>query len=235
MVYSFNESPDRGARLLQAHRMAAELIDAAERTGLFRPGVTESQLSRELQAVGRELFGPLRHWHKRIVRSGANTLCTYGDDPPDLVIERDDMLFVDFGPVFGSWEADIGRTYVIGEDPDKIRLRDAVESAWRSGRDYFAANRDRVTGADMYAFASASAAAHGYEYGNWHAGHLIGNFPHELIQGELAENYLHPANRSPLCDPDGSGHPRTWIYEIHFVDRDRGYGGFFEQWLELED
>jgi Xaa-Pro dipeptidase len=234
MIYTFNDTPDRTARLAQAHLMATELVDAAEQAGLFRAGVSESQLSRELQAVGRSLFGPLRHWHKRIVRAGANTLSTYGDDPPDLVVEADDILFIDFGPVFGSWEADIGRTYVIGDDPEKIRLRDSTEAAWQAGRDHFRKCDGRVTGAEMYELAVQAARANGYEYGNWHAGHLIGNFPHEVVQGELRENYLHPGNPTRLCDPDPAGHERTWIYEIHFVDRERGYGGFFEQWLDMD-
>jgi Xaa-Pro dipeptidase len=233
MAYAYNQAADRRARLARAHSMAAELLAAAEEAGLFRAGVSELELSRELQSLGRALFGPFRHWHKRIVRAGRNTLEAYGGDPPDLRIGADDILFLDFGPVFEAWEADIGRTYVIGGDRAKLRLRDAVEAAWNEGRDHFRRNRD-VTGADMYAFACASARAHGYEYGNVHAGHLIGNFPHEVVQGEFVENYLHPDNETRLCDPDRDGNPRTWIYEIHFVDRLRGYGGFFEQWLELD-
>ncbi|MFL6846708.1 MAG: M24 family metallopeptidase [Allosphingosinicella sp.] len=233
MAYRYDEAPDRRARLAEAHRKADKLLRASEAAGLFREGVSELELTREIQALGRQLLGPFRHWHKRIVRAGPNTLETYGGDPPDLRIQADDILFLDLGPVFEAWEADIGRTYVIGSDPDKLRLRDAVEAAWREGRDFFDRNRDSVTGADMYDFAVRSAREHGYEYGNWHAGHLIGNFPHEVVQGELAENYLHAGNDTRLCDPDHDGNPRTWILEIHFIDRARGYGAFFEQWLEL--
>lgn len=235
MSYTYDPAPDRHARLAEAHLMAMQLLGAAERSGLFRAGVSESQLSREIQALGRDLFGTFKHWHKRIVRAGPNTLCTYGGDPPDLVVQADDMIFVDLGPLFGAWEADIGRTYVIGDDPERIRLRDSIEAAWHSGREHFRKNRDSVTGADMYELASAAARAQGYDYGNWHAGHLIGNFPHEIVQGEYRENYLHPGNHGRLADPDSGGRPRSWIYEIHFVDRERGYGGFFEQWLEVEE
>lgn len=234
MNHGYDDAPDRHARLAEAHRMAMALLAAAERSGLFRAGVSESQLSREIQALGREMFGTFKHWHKRIVRAGPNTLSTYGGDPPDVLIQPDDIVFVDLGPLFGSWEADIGRTYVVGEDPEKIRMRDAIEAAWFAGRDHFRENRGSVTGADMYRLAAAAAEAHGYEYGNWHAGHLIGNFPHEIVQGELQENYLHPGNSTRLADPDSGGRPRTWIYEVHFIDRDRGYGGFFEQWLDLD-
>jgi Xaa-Pro aminopeptidase len=181
------------------------------------------------------MFGTFKHWHKRIVRAGANTLSTFGDTPPDLGIEADDIVFVDLGPMFESWEADIGRTFVIGNDPGRIRLRDAIEAAWYEGRDYFKKNRETVTGADMYELAVEAARANRYSYPNWHAGHLIGSFPHEVVQGELSENYLHPGNRLPLSGPDRDGNARTWIYEVHFIDPDRGYGGFFEQWLELDD
>jgi len=235
MTYSFDDTPDRHARLLQAHRMAMDMLGAAERDGLFRAGVTELELSREIQALGQRMFGTFKHWHKRIVRAGPNTLETFGGTPPDLRIQADDMVFVDLGPMFESWEADIGRTYVIGDDPEKIRLREAIEAAWYAGRDYFKANRGTVTGADMYELAAEAARANGYLYANWHAGHLIGNFPHEIVQGELGENYLHPGNPSPLSGPDRDGNPRSWIYEVHFVDPERGYGGFFEQWLELDD
>lgn len=235
MTYSYDPAPDRHARLFEAHRMAMDLLRAAEETGLFRAGVTELELSRELQSLGQKLFGTFKHWHKRIVRAGPNTLSTFGDTPPDLRIEADDMVFVDLGPMFESWEADIGRTYVIGDDPGRIRLRDAIEAAWFEGRDYFRKNRESVTGADMYELAVEAARAHGYCYPNWHAGHLIGSFPHEIVQGELSENYLHPGNCLPLSGPDRDGNPRTWIYEVHFVDPERGYGGFFEQWLELDD
>ena len=234
MTYAYDDSPDRHSKLAEAHRMAMELLESAERSRLFRAGVSEVGLSREIQALGREMFGTFKHWHRRIVRAGPNTLYTCSDDRPDLVVQPEDILFVDLGPMFETWEADIGRTYVIGDDPDRIRMRDSIEAAWRSGRDYFRQNPDRATCADMYELAAEAARSNGYEYANWHAGHLIGNFPHEVIQGDLEENYLHPGNSTRLCDPDSGGRPRSWIYEIHFVDRERGYGGFFEQWLEAD-
>ncbi|MGW1618760.1 Imm21 family immunity protein [Streptomyces sp. NPDC002172] len=40
-----------------------------------------------------ELFGTTRHWHKRIVRSGPNTLKPYRENPPDRVIAADDIVF----------------------------------------------------------------------------------------------------------------------------------------------
>ena len=61
------------------------------------------------------MFGITRHWHKRLVRSGKNTLETARDNPPDRVIEDDDIVFLDFGPIFEEWEADFGRIFVLGK------------------------------------------------------------------------------------------------------------------------
>ena len=69
------------------------------------------------------MFGTTRHWHKRIIRSGPNTLAPYQENPPDRVIGADDIAFADFGPIFEEYEADFGRTYVFGADPAKHRLQ----------------------------------------------------------------------------------------------------------------
>lgn len=100
---------DRMAALLDAQRQAHLLFDEIERS-LVRPGITESALSRDIHALAAERFGVATHWHKRVIRTGPNTLRPYNDEPPDLVIGADDILFVDLGPVFEAWEADFGRT-----------------------------------------------------------------------------------------------------------------------------
>jgi len=41
-------------------------------------------------------------------------------------------------------------------------------------------------------------------------------------------------NPIPLREPDSNGRPRHWILEIHFVDRGREIGGFFEELLTVD-
>ena len=77
---------------------------------MIRAGVSEKELSKEIHELGARRHGIKTHWHKRVVRSGPNTLQPYNENPPDRVIEADDILFVDLGPVFEAWEADFGRT-----------------------------------------------------------------------------------------------------------------------------
>jgi Xaa-Pro dipeptidase len=73
----------------------------------------------------------------------------------------------------------------------------------------------------------------GWEYGGPIAGHLIGVFPHEKIADDKVTLYVHPKNHSRMRMPDASGRQRHWILEIHFVDRARQIGGFYEELLTI--
>src|ERR1041385_567191 len=109
--------------LITAEEKALQLFSAIESRGLITPGKTEHELNTEIFALAKELLGIEKFWHKRIVRAGKNTLQPYNENPPDLILQPDDILFFDFGPIFEDWEADIGKTYVIGnEDQKSTRL-----------------------------------------------------------------------------------------------------------------
>ncbi len=101
-------------KLVLAEQKSKELFNAVEERGLIVPGKSERELTEEIVKLAKDLFGIEQYWHKKIVRTGPNTLQPYSGNPPDLVIQKDDILFLDFGPIFEGWEADLGRTYVIG-------------------------------------------------------------------------------------------------------------------------
>ena len=221
---------DRAARLLEAQAKAAALFDEIERT-LLRPGILESQLSHEIHDLAAERFNTETHWHRRVVRAGANTLRTFWQDQPDLTIQEDDILFLDLGPVFEDWEADFGRTYVLGDDPVKHRLKNDLEPVFRRTKAYFHAHPD-VTGEQLYATACAFSQEAGWTFGGVIAGHLVGEFPHENPP-ERALQLIAPGNSLPLECVDSRGQRRHWILEIHLVDRDRQIGGFYEELLTV--
>lgn len=217
-------------QLIAAEAKAAQLFADAVSRGIIVAGRTETEINTDIFALAEELFGIEKYWHKRIVRAGPNTLHPYYENPPDLTLRDDDILFLDFGPIFEEWEADYGRTFVIGDDPYKLKLRDDTERAWHDARAWFDGRPD-VTGAEFFHFILGVADAYGWEYGNEMAGHLIGQFPHERLEKENYGLYIHPENHNKLSLPDKDGNPRHWILEIHFVDREREIGGFFEQLL----
>ncbi|HEY4006810.1 MAG TPA: M24 family metallopeptidase [Pseudonocardia sp.] len=226
------EEEPRARSLLAAERKAEELFDEIVARGLIAPGRLESQVSDEVRDLGAELFGTSRHWHKRVVRSGPNTLEPYRENPPDRAIEADDIVFLDFGPVFAEWEADFGRTYVLGDDEHKLRLRDDLRTVWRAGREYFEQQPD-ITGAQLYGHVVELSRAAGWDFGGPHSGHLVGEFPHELIDGDRIHSYIAPGNPHPMRRLDPLGRRCHWILEVHLVDRERAIGGFFEQLLDL--
>ena len=215
--------------LIEAENKAQELFDLIVQKQMIIAGKSEKQLNSEIYGIASRLFGIKKFWHKRIVRSGINTLLPYRQNPPDLIIKEDDILFFDFGPVFEDWEADIGKTYVLGKNPQKLKLKQDAEQAWHEGRDFFLKHYDQLTGKMFYEYTSTLAKNYGWEYGNEHCGHLIGKFPHEKIAGEEVINYLHPKNNQLVSDKDKNGNKRYWIYEIHFIDRENEIGAFHEQ------
>ncbi|MBS1662536.1 MAG: aminopeptidase P family protein [Bacteroidetes bacterium] len=221
---------DAKSRLIEAEQKAAQLFATAEDRGLITPGKTERQLNEEMFDLAKELFGIEKYWHKRIIRSGPNTLQPYNENPPDLTILADDILFFDFGPIFEDWEADFGRTYVIGNDPVKQKLKNDIETAWDEGKAWFH-QQTRLTGAEFYEYAVDLAKKYGWTYGGEIAGHLIGQFPHERLEKGNYGLYVHPENHNDMFELDAAGNPRNWILEIHFVDKERQIGGFFEQLL----
>jgi Xaa-Pro aminopeptidase len=178
------------------------------------------------------MFGTKRHWHKRIVRSGPNTLQPYKENPPDRAIEPDDIVFLDFGPIFSEWEADFGRTFVLGDDPVKHRLQADLPRIFDAGRAHFAAHPD-ITGAELYAHVVGLSEAADWEFGGWHSGHLVGEFPHELVDGDRVHSYIAPGSDGPMRRTDQVGRACHWILEVHLVDRARQIGGFHEQLLTL--
>lgn len=222
----------RAQRLLDAQDKAAQLFAEIERRGMVRPGVRERELSDEIRDLAADMFGVTRHWHKRIVRAGDNTLAPYRKKPPDREIAADDIVFCDFGPIFEQWEADFGRTFVLGDDPGKHALRDALPQVWAAGREYFDTHPE-VTGAELFDHVVGLSRTAGWEFGGPIAGHLVGEFPHEKINGDHIESYIAPGSDRPMRRNDRSGKVCHWILEVHLVDPVRRFGGFHEELLDL--
>jgi Xaa-Pro aminopeptidase len=215
-------------QLQAAEEKAAALFEEIKKRQIITAGRTEKQINQEIFKLADDLYGIKKYWHKRIVRAGENTLHPYDENPPDLVVQDDDIVFIDFGPILEEWEADYGRTYVVGDDENKQRLADDSERLWYVAQQHLLDNPS-LTGAQLYAYCSKLAIDAGWEYGGPIAGHLIGHFPHEQLEKEIKTNYIHPENHDPMNHPDQSGKQRHWIIEIHLVDREKKIGAFFEQ------
>ncbi|MFT7283985.1 M24 family metallopeptidase [Nonlabens sp.] len=214
--------------LQKAEQKAALLFQEIEVRQLVKAGKTEKQINTAIFLLADELLQIKKYWHKRIVRAGENTLHPYNENPPDLVVKEDDILFIDFGPILEEWEADYGRTYVIGNDSYKKQLARDSEKLWHIANEYFIDN-PAITGAQLYEYCKALAVSYGWEFGGPIAGHLIGQFPHESLETEVKTNYIHLENHIPMNQTDSNGKKRHWIIEIHLIDASKKIGAFFEQ------
>jgi Xaa-Pro dipeptidase len=218
--------------LLGAQRKAEDLFGQVVATGLIRPGVLESELSQEIHALAKRNFGLRRHWHKRVVRAGPNTVLTYHAEPPDRRLAEDDVVYLDFGPLFDEWEADYGRTYVLGNDPLKHKLVADIEAAFKRGKQRFM-DDPGLTAGGLYDYVSDLAKEAGWEFAAPTAGHLVGHFPHETAPGNQTRFSIRHGNSISLREPDANGERRHWILEIHFADAARTFGGFCEELLTI--
>ena len=218
------------SKLIEAENIARELFKTIEDRQIIQPGKSEKEINTEIFNLAEEVYGIKKYWHKRIVRCGINTLAPYDENPPDLILQNDEILFIDFGPILEEWEADYGRTFVLGKNPYKLKLKKDIESAWYEAKKWFD-KKNKLTGAEYWNYIIGLAKKYGYEYGGEIAGHLIGHFPHEKLEPENYDLYIHPENHNNMFSNDANGNKRMWILEIHFIDKKRKIGGFFEQLL----
>ena len=221
-------------KLEQAEQKAKEWFRIVEDKGLIVPGKSEQELCNEMVRIATDELGITEHWHKKIVRTGINTLQPFIADPPDLVIQEGDILFFDMHPVFEGWEADLGRTYVLGNDPAKLRIKKDVEEAWHIANDWYF-KQPTLTGAQFFNYVDQLTKSYGYTFGNAIAGHIVGPYPHEQPDdpNDLCLD-VHPGNHADIFLRDKQGKERHWMLELHFVDTEKKIGAFFEQLLQPE-
>lgn len=221
---------ERRAALEAAETRALGLFAAIERDGLVRAGRSESDVEDDIRELAAREFGVERHWHRRIVRSGLNSVTTAGDHPPARMIDESDIVYLDLGPVFGGWEADIGKSYVLGNDPRKQALVAELPRQFEKLQTHFRGHPN-ITGTALYDFAVRSAKEAGWKFGGKIAGHIISEFAHAQIPGAKDLTRIAPLNTQPMSAPDGHGRARHWIGEIHLVEMDESFGGFYERLL----
>ena len=131
--------------------------------------------------------------------------------------------------MFEDWEADLGRTYVLGNHPGGP-LVEALPVVFDRVQSHYHASPD-MTGAELYAFAQKAAADAGWIFGGVIAGHLVSEFAHAHIPGDKDLNRI--SSRKPETDArSGRARPRTALDPgIHLVEPNGRYGGFYERLL----
>ena len=218
-------------KLLNAEIIAIQLFEAIEKNNLIIAGKSEEQLTLEVSDLAFEKFGIKDHWHKKIVRTSVNTLATYNENPPNKIIQEDDILFIDFGLIIEGYEADLGRTYVIGNNATKLKLKNDVEKAWYEIQGWFQM-QTKLKASELFQYVVEKTNEYGWTFGSEIAGHIVGKFPHEQpLDPKSLELDIHPGNHNDMFLLDANGDKRHWILELQFIDKEKEIGGYFEQLL----
>ena len=218
-------------KLLNAEKITKQLFEAIEKNNLIIAGKSEDQLALEVTDMAFEKFGIKDHWHKKIVRTGINTLATYNENPPNRIIQEDDILFIDFGPIVEGYEADVGRTYLIGNNTTRLKLKTDVEKAWHEIQGWFQM-QTKLKSSALFQYVVEKATEYGWSFGGEIAGHIVGKFPHEQpLDPKSLELDIHPENHNDMFLLDANGDKRHWILELQFIDKEKEIGGYFEQLL----
>jgi len=218
-------------KLQRAEKVSVQLFEAIEKNNLIVPGKSEKQLNEEVERLALEKFGIKKHWHKKIVRSGENTTSIYTNNPPDRVLQKDDIVFVDYGIITDGWESDYARTYVLGNDSKKIKLKKDVEKAWYETQAWYQ-KQTKLKASDFFNYVVNKAKEYGYSYGGEIAGHIVGEYPHEQPADPKSFDLdVHPSNHNDMFLRDANGNERHWILEMHFVDKENNIAAYMEQLL----
>jgi Xaa-Pro aminopeptidase len=152
----------------------------------IRPGVRERDVAFLLEQTFHELGadGPA---FETIVAAGERGALPHGR-ASDRLLERGDLVVIDFGARAGGYNSDTTRTIVVGEPtPDQSRLIEAVRLAQTES---MALMRPGVAAdaVDRRAREALAAEAHAFQHG---LGHGIGLAVHE-------RPFLSPTDQTPL-------------------------------------
>jgi Xaa-Pro aminopeptidase len=138
-VEALREVKDAGELALL--RLACEAADAAlsdllDRGGL-RPGRTEREVARELEALMLD-HGADAVSFETIVAAGPNSAIPH-HRPTDAVLATGDFVKIDFGALVAGYHSDMTRTFVLGKAADwQLEIYQLVADAQRAGREALA-------------------------------------------------------------------------------------------------
>lgn len=171
---------------------AVEIADSAFAHVLeyLRPGVTEQEIAIELEYFMRRQ-GATKPAFDTIVASGPRSALPHGR-ASERVLERGDLVTLDFGAVYGGYCSDCTRTVVLGKATEEQRkiytiVLEAQEKA-------LAALRPGVQGKEVDRVARSFIAERGYgEHFGHGLGHSVGLAIHETpTLSTREENVLEP-------------------------------------------
>lgn len=181
-------------------------------------GMSEEEIKKELNLLFQKQ-GLEKYWHPTKVRIGRNTIKSFKEiSESSIFLKGDDIFFIDMGPVFNQHEADYGETFVLGNNPDYLRIQKSVKEIFDDVSLYW--KKHRCSGQKLYQYAEEITQKKGYLFHPKMKGHRLGDFPHALVyRGSLEEA---PFIKKGLL----------WVLEILIQDSSQQFGAFYEDIID---
>jgi len=201
--------------MLHARRKTRQAIrDIASRVA---PGMLEEDAVAMAKQVQIDANMALS-WHPTRVRFGRNTIKPMKlTSEPGVVLQEEDIFFIDIAPRVDAWEGDGGASFIVGENLEYARCAKDAERLFHDVREVW--STQNLTGQRLYAHAESAAKKMGWELNFDLPGHRVSDFPHATIYtGSLADLEINPS-------------AMRWILEIHLRDPQRRFGAFYEDML----
>lgn len=167
-------------------------------------------------------LGLRRGWHQTYVRFGSNTVLTYDQrSEKGVVLNENDIFFIDIGPIYGDHEGDAGSTFCVGDDAEMQRAAVEVKELWFECRNFWLENSP--TGIELQKFAETEAKQRGWIFNLDPGGHRLSDFPHRVhFDGALSEVDFSPTSL-------------LWVLEMQIRHPERPFGAFYEDILASDE
>lgn len=160
-------------------------------------------------------YGDIKFWHPHKFRIGKNTLCAFKEESDlSISLKANDHFFIDVGPVFFDHEGDYGETFIMGINPQALRLKNVSEQLFQEVKTEFFKNH--CSGKDLYEFLAKRSKALDVNLNLKTLGHRVGDFPHHLFY------------RGKMAEVEEILIPNLWVLEVQIADSKNEIGAFFE-------
>jgi len=179
---------------------AADIADAAFKHILdfIRPGITELEVANELEFFMRK-SGAVSSSFDTIVASGYRSALPHGV-ASEKVIEKGDMVTLDYGAYYKGYVSDITRTIAVGEPDSKLKaIYEIVLEAQLRGMEGI---KPGMTGKQADALTRDYISEKGYgEYFGHSTGHGIGLEVHEGPSLSMKSELVLEPGMIVTCEP----------------------------------
>jgi len=205
------------SRLLQCRIKTISIVQKV--ASHIQEGMTERDCHQILEKTLIE-NDFIQKWHPTKFRIGKNTLKSFREESDlQIKLQKNDIFFLDIGPVYDLHECDYGETFYLGnyEPHQKISMAAReiffeVSEIWKN---------QRLSGKKLYIEAGKIADKKGYILNLNMNGHRIGDFPHAIhYKGKLGETDTMVKNN-------------LWVLEILIRHPEESFGAFYEDILLL--